>query len=322
MPLRFLPVFLIPIVFGCNGSKNETEGLIENCIDACEPYVDFMMACGFELGATGDVFCEDRCSDAERAVETDCTSEFEALSDCNLSLNWADAECTEDVVASKLAVCNEKESRLQECMVSDTGEPGDDDGAADGDDDGGEVDGGDDGGSDDGGSDGDVDGDEGSGDDGGSDDGEDGSGDDGGTVADVMPEVGSWNYTSFDVTSTSCAGVSDEVVSGLSGSAGFSISDATASGFVWQIDGFSESSECTQSGFDFNCDPASGNIDNEYAELPTLINTQGTFSDERTLSGTYEASINCSGPLCATVEAVYAISFPCDFDFSFSASPI
>jgi hypothetical protein len=116
--------------------------------------------------------------------------------------------------------------------------------------------------------------------------------------------------------------VSDEVVTGLSGSTGFSISDATASGFVWQIDGFSESSECTQSGLDFNCDPVSGNIDNEYAELPAIIDTQGNFSDERTLSGTYEASIDCAGPLCETVELLYTISFPCDFDFSFSASPI
>ena len=161
------------------------------------------------------------------------------------------------------------------------------------------------------------------GDDGGDDGGDDdGDGDDGGTGAEVMPEVGSWHYTSFSVTSTTCAGASDDVVTGLSESTGFSISDTTASGFVWQIDGFPEPSACTQSGFDFNCAPVSGNIDNDFVELPTIITTQGNFSDERTLSGTYEATINCSGPLCATVEALYAISFPCDFDFSFSASPI
>jgi hypothetical protein len=202
---------------------------------------------------------------------------------------------------------------VDEEAPSDAGDDGGDDG---GDDDG---DGDDGAGDDTGASDDTGAGDDGDGDDG---DGDDGDGDDGGTGAEVMPEVGSWHYTSFSVTSTTCAGASDDVVTGLSESTGFSISDTTASGFVWQIDGFPEPSACTQSGFDFNCAPVSGNIDNDFVELPTIITTQGNFSDERTLSGTYEATINCSGLACETVELLYAISFPCDFDFSFSASPI
>ncbi len=138
---------------------------------------------------------------------------------------------------------------------------------------------------------------------------------------DLVPVVGSWQYDSFSVTSTSCAGVADDVVSGLSENKGFSISDVANSDFVWLIDGFPESSDCVLSGLNFTCDTLSGNIDNEYVELPTAIDTQGSFSDELSLSGTYEASVECAGTLCDTVETIYEISFPCDFGFSFSASP-
>ena len=138
--------------------------------------------------------------------------------------------------------------------------------------------------------------------------------------ADFTPAEGAWTYTTFTVASTSCAGVSEDVVKGLSEDKGFSISGASPASFTWLIDGFPESRSCALSGHDFDCDTLSGNIDNDYVDLPTLIETQGSFSDEHNSTGTYEAAIDCDGPLCSTVEGMYGISFPCDFNFTFSAT--
>ena len=77
------PALLLSIGCGSGSGKDEAEELTEQCISACEPYADFMIACGFELGATKDAFCTEQCSGASDAVSADCSSEFAALTDCS-----------------------------------------------------------------------------------------------------------------------------------------------------------------------------------------------------------------------------------------------
>ena len=138
--------------------------------------------------------------------------------------------------------------------------------------------------------------------------------------ANFLAVEGNWSYSSFDAGVSSCEGVKDDIASSLSDDKGFALSNVTVMGLNWGIDGLPEASNCGLSERSVNCDPLTGNIDNDYGlTLPTVIDITGHFDDESNVSGTYTANINCEGDLCTTIELIYSISFPCTFDFNFVA---
>jgi hypothetical protein len=140
-------------------------------------------------------------------------------------------------------------------------------------------------------------------------------------AGDFLAEEGAWSYSSFVAGASSCEGVAGDIASALSDDKGFALSSVTAAALNWRIDGLPEAAGCSLSGLSINCESLSGDIENDYGlTLPTVIGISGNFSDESNISGTYSANIECEGNLCATIEALYSISFPCDFDFNFVAT--
>ena len=118
----------------------------------------------------------------------------------------------------------------------------------------------------------------------------------------------------------SCEGVKDDIASALSEDKGFVLSDVIMMSLNWSIDGLPEAATCALNERDITCNALSGNVDNDYGLiLPTVIDISGRFDDALNLSGTYTANINCEGDLCVTIELLYSISFPCQFDFNFVA---
>jgi len=81
-----------------------------------------MSECGFELGATSEEYCDDECQGAEAAFEANCGDEYTAIIDCKASLDWAGAECTNDVIESKQAACDEKEAAFGDCTRDSDGD--------------------------------------------------------------------------------------------------------------------------------------------------------------------------------------------------------
>ena len=73
---------------------------------------------------------------------------------------------------------------------------------------------------------------------------------------------------------------------------------------------------------DYTCDPLTGEIPYDTYEitLPAVINAYGEFQDEDNATGTYEATFECKGSNCSTVELLLGISFPCDFTFEHTAA--
>lgn len=138
--------------------------------------------------------------------------------------------------------------------------------------------------------------------------------------SDFIAQAGSWSYRSFVAGVASCEGVKDDIASALSEDKGFVLSDVIMMSLNWSIDGLPEAANCALNERDITCNALSGNVDNDYGLiLPTVIDISGRFDDALNLSGTYTANINCEGDLCVTIELLYSISFPCQFDFNFVA---
>ena len=109
MRLALISLLMIPLAVGCS-TKSAVEKAIEQCMTGCTNYADFMVACGFELGATTEAYCDGQCAGAEAAYDAACENAYDALMDCRVSLNWASAECSTDVIESKLSACAEKDT--------------------------------------------------------------------------------------------------------------------------------------------------------------------------------------------------------------------
>ena len=105
---------------------------------------------------------------------------------------------------------------------------------------------------------------------------------------------------------------------------GFKVIDPDTAGFNMLIDGLSkdETIDCTLSGYAYTCATLTGEIpyDDYQITLPATVDVSGDFQDDSNSTGTYNATFDCSGSNCATVELLLGISFPCDFTFENTAA--
>ena len=116
MRLALMSLLMIPLVVGCV-EKDPMAKATEQCLTACGNYTDFMIGCGFELGAAAETYCDQECAGAETAYDVGCENAYDALMDCRVNLDWSTAECTDDVIESKLGACADNAGALETCLT-------------------------------------------------------------------------------------------------------------------------------------------------------------------------------------------------------------
>jgi hypothetical protein len=122
MRLSLISLFMFPLAIGCGPGKTESEDSTQKCLAACGNYTSFMGDCGLDLGATSEDYCDDECQGTEAAFEVNCGDEYTAIIDCKASIDWSIAECSNDVIESKWAVCDEKEAAFEDCIRDSDGD--------------------------------------------------------------------------------------------------------------------------------------------------------------------------------------------------------
>lgn len=133
----------------------------------------------------------------------------------------------------------------------------------------------------------------------------------------IKPRNGSWQYTSVEILSDTCAKAIDmvEVTDGFS-------TDRDGRVFDMRFDG-AANADCLVDTDTFGCDPLTdAATPDDTVTLTTDSLTRGRMLTRDDMDGVHEINISCEGVGCAAIAASEDINFPCRFGVFFTAETL
>jgi hypothetical protein len=140
---------------------------------------------------------------------------------------------------------------------------------------------------------------------------------DGGDGGDVDPAPGTWTYAEYAASTNTCK--IDQIVT--NGRGDFKLQNNGDGTLTIDPQDGTKSFTCTLSGSSLTCpERAAADTTTQGITAKAKVTVTGTFSDDKSFSGTQNGSVTCTGAACATVTGLLGITFPCTFTVSFKAT--
>ncbi len=143
----------------------------------------------------------------------------------------------------------------------------------------------------------------------------------GGASGPITPVEGHWTVDDEEILVDDCD-LTESSGSGMP--TGFTLDEASATGFVFVIDDDVEEQPCTIQDNTYSCESyqetESGSQAGGSYTLTYTWQSSGSLVDAQTMTMTVEMDVDCDGSMCADIEDSLDLSFPCAVDADLEAT--